>query len=134
MSRTTVFTGCGTAIVTPFNADFSINYDALERFVDYQIANGVKAIVACGTTGEAATLNDDEQISVIQCVVDRAKPQGATVIAGAGSNDTRHGVELSKRAAATGAAWAASRRSSSAARPTSSARCAARASISPPCR
>lgn len=103
MSKTTVFTGCGTAIVTPFNADFSINYDALERFVDYQIANGVKTIVACGTTGEAATLNDDEQISVIQCVVDRAKPQGATVIAGAGSNDTRHGVELSKRAAATGA-------------------------------
>lgn len=103
MSKTTVFTGCGTAIITPFNADYSVNYDALERFVDYQINGGVKTLVACGTTGEAATLTDDEQISVIQCVVDAARGKNAVVIAGAGSNDTRHGVELSKRAAATGA-------------------------------
>ncbi|MEG0750768.1 MAG: 4-hydroxy-tetrahydrodipicolinate synthase [Oscillospiraceae bacterium] len=103
MKKHTIFTGCATAIITPFAKDYSVNFDALEKFVDFQLDNGVKTLVVCGTTGEASTLSDDEQISVIECAVQRARGRNATVIAGAGSNDTRHGVALSRRAAASGA-------------------------------
>jgi len=97
-----IFTGAGVALVTPFCADGSINYDALAELVEFQIDNGTDAIIACGTTGEASTLTDDEQIEVIRCVVAQAGGR-VPVIAGAGSNDTAHGVELCRRARLAGA-------------------------------
>ncbi len=97
-----IFVGSGVAIVTPFNNDGSVNYDSLGKMIDFQIDNGTDAIVICGTTGEASTLSDDEQIETIKYAVDRTNKR-IPVIAGAGSNDTRHGVELCKRAQNVGA-------------------------------
>ena len=97
-----IFVGSGVAIVTPFNNDGSVNYDSLGKMIDFQIDNGTDAIVICGTTGEASTLSDDEQIETIKYAVDRTNKR-VPVIAGAGSNDTRHGVELCKRAQNVGA-------------------------------
>ncbi len=97
-----IFVGSGVAIVTPFNNDGSVNYDSLGKMIDFQIDNGTDAIVICGTTGEASTLSDDEQIETIKYAVDRTNKR-IPVIAGAGSNDTKHGVELCKRAQNVGA-------------------------------
>lgn len=97
-----IFVGSGVAIVTPFNNDGSVNYDSLGKMIDFQIDNGTDAIVICGTTGEASTLSDDEQIETIKYAVDRTNKR-VPVIAGAGSNDTKHGVELCKRAQNVGA-------------------------------
>lgn len=98
-----VFEGCATAIVTPFNSDFSVNFAAFEKLIDFQLANGVKTLVVCGTSGEASTLTDNEQVSVIKHAVDYVKGKGVTVIAGAGSNDTAHGCNLSRLAQQAGA-------------------------------
>jgi len=98
----TIFTGSGVAIVTPFNEDKSINFDAFEKMINFQIENGTDAIIACGTTGEASTLTDEEQIEAIKFVVDVTKKR-VPVIAGAGSNHTAHGIELCKKAQAVGA-------------------------------
>lgn len=100
--KKTLFTGAGVAIVTPFNDDKSVNYDALGNMLEYQIENSTDAIIICGTTGEASTLTDEEQISVIKYTVDKVNKR-VPVIAGAGSNDTRHGVELCKQCAEVGA-------------------------------
>ncbi|MDR0958019.1 MAG: 4-hydroxy-tetrahydrodipicolinate synthase [Clostridiales bacterium] len=97
-----IYKGSATALVTPFNDDKSVNYSELERLVDFQIENGTDALVICGTTGEASTLSDDEQIEVIRTAVVRANHR-VPVIGGAGSNDTAHGVELCKRSQAAGA-------------------------------
>lgn len=97
-----VFTGSGVALITPFKDDFSVNFDVLGELVEFQIANGTDAIIACGTTGEAATMDDKEHLSVIEYVVKKVNGR-IPVIAGTGSNDTRHGVELCKEAAALGA-------------------------------
>ena len=97
-----LFTGSGVAIVTPFNSDGSINYEAFEKMINFQIENGTDAIIVCGTTGEASTLNDDEHIEAVKFVVDTVKKR-IPVIAGAGSNYTSHGVELCKRAEKAGA-------------------------------
>ena len=96
-----LFTGSGVAIVTPFKEDLSIDYDRLKSLIDYQIENGTDAIIICGTTGEASTLTDDEQISCIKAAVEYTAGR-VPVIAGAGSNDTKHGINLSKRAEETG--------------------------------
>ena len=98
----TLFTGAGVAIVTPFNDDLSVNYEALGNMLEYQIKNGTDAIIICGTTGEASTLTDEEQISVIKYTVDKVNKR-IPVIAGAGSNDTRHGIELCKECERVGA-------------------------------
>jgi 4-hydroxy-tetrahydrodipicolinate synthase len=100
--KKTLFTGAGVAIVTPFNADGSVNYDALGNMLEFQIANETDAIIICGTTGEASTLTDDEQIDVIKYTVDKVNKR-VPVIAGAGSNDTAHGVNLAKRCEEVGA-------------------------------
>jgi 4-hydroxy-tetrahydrodipicolinate synthase len=100
--KKTLFTGAGVAIVTPFNADGSVNYDALGNMLEFQIANETDAIIICGTTGEASTLTDDEQIDVIKYTVDKVNKR-IPVIAGAGSNDTAHGVNLAKRCEEVGA-------------------------------
>ena len=74
MAKTLLFTGAGVAIVTPFNADGSVNYDSLRNMLEYQVENGTDAIIICGTTGEASTLTDEEQISVVKFAVDAHKP------------------------------------------------------------
>lgn len=101
MSKT-LFTGAGVAIVTPFKEDGSVNFEVLGKLIENQIANETDAIIICGTTGEASTLTDDEQIETIRFTVDKAAKR-VPVIAGAGSNDTKHGMELCKRCEQVGA-------------------------------
>lgn len=101
MSKT-LFTGAGVAIVTPFAEDGSVNFEALGNLIEMQIKNETDAIIICGTTGEASTLTDDEQIETIKFTVDKVNKR-VPVIAGAGSNDTRHGIELCKRCEQVGA-------------------------------
>jgi 4-hydroxy-tetrahydrodipicolinate synthase len=100
--KNTVFEGCGTAIITPFDADGEVNYGELGRIVDFQIENGANAIIACGTTGEASTMPDAEHMSVVRRVIEVANRR-VPVIAGAGSNYTAHAVELSLEAQKLGA-------------------------------
>ncbi len=100
-AKKTIFTGSGCALITPFT-NTGINYEALDKLVEFQIENGTDAIIACGTTGEAATMDDREHLSAIERVVKRTDGR-IPVVAGTGSNDTRHGIELSKSAQALGA-------------------------------
>lgn len=102
MTNKPIFTGSGVALVTPFNPDFSIDFDTLGKLVEFQIENGTDAIIACGTTGESATLDDKEHLSVVEYVVKKVDGR-VPVVAGTGSNDTRHGVALCREAAALGA-------------------------------
>lgn len=97
-----VFVGSGVALITPFKEDLSVNFDVLGELVEFQIANETDAILACGTTGEAAAMDDKEHLSVIEYVVKKVNGR-VPVIAGTGSNDTRHGIELCKEAANLGA-------------------------------
>lgn len=101
MTNNPIFTGSGVALITPFKDDYSIDFDTLGNLVEFQIENGTDAIIACGTTGEAATMDDKEHLSVIEYVVKKVNGR-VPVIAGTGSNDTRHGVELCKEAANLG--------------------------------
>lgn len=101
MSRKTIFTGAATALITPFNED-GVNFEALGNIIDYQIDNGIDALVICGTTGEAATMPDREHLSVIEYAVKRTNGR-VPIIAGTGSNDTAHCVELSKESQNLGA-------------------------------
>ena len=100
--KNTVFTGAGVAIITPMNADGSINYDEFGRIIDFQIENSTDAIVVCGTTGESATMTDEEHIECIKYCVDRVNKR-VPVIAGTGSNDTAYAVNLSVEAEKLGA-------------------------------
>lgn len=102
MTNKPIFTGSGVALVTPFNPDYSVDFETLGKLVEFQIENGTDAIIACGTTGESATLNDKEHLSVVEYVINKVAGR-IPVIAGTGSNDTRHGVELCKEAAKLGA-------------------------------
>lgn len=97
-----IFTGSGVAVVTPFNDDLSINYDKLRSIIDWQIEEGTDSIVICGTTGEASTMNDDEHLECVKIAVEVTNKR-VPVIAGTGSNDTRHGILLSQRAQKLGA-------------------------------
>jgi len=99
-----MFSGVMTAIITPFH-NGEIDTAALERLVDFHIANGVSAIVPCGSTGESATLTHDEHIEVIRHVVTRVRGR-VPVIAGTGSNSTREAVSLTQRAKEAGASAA----------------------------
>jgi 4-hydroxy-tetrahydrodipicolinate synthase len=96
-----VFVGSATAIITPFSKE-GVDYKKLAELVDFQIENHTDAILVCGTTGEAATMPDPEHIQVIDFVVKHVSGR-VPVIAGTGSNDTRHGVDLCKEATAAGA-------------------------------
>lgn len=100
--KNTIFTGAGVAIITPMNADGSINYDGFSDNIEYQIENGTDAIIVCGTTGEASTMTDEEHIECIRFAVEKTKGR-IPVIAGTGSNDTKYAVELSKVAQEKGA-------------------------------
>ena len=99
---TTRLVGCGTALVTPFARDGSVDERALKSLVDWQLAEGVHFLVPCGSTGEAATMSPDEQRRVIEIVVQTAKGR-VPIVAGAASNDTQRAIALSKGAKAAGA-------------------------------
>jgi 4-hydroxy-tetrahydrodipicolinate synthase len=94
--------GCATALVTPFTADGAIDEDALTRLIEYQLAGGVKLLVPCGTTGESATMTEEEDQRVIKRTVALARGR-ARVIAGTGSNSTAAAIENSKIAKDLGA-------------------------------
>ena len=104
MKKSPLFTGAATAIITPFNddEDRTVNYDKLAELVEFQITGGIDAVLACGTTGEASTLTDEEHIGVVKFVVKKVNKR-VPVIAGTGSNDTKHAVELSQKAEQAGA-------------------------------
>ena len=87
--------GCGTALVTPFTRDGAVDTQALGALVDWQIEQGIHFLVPCGSTGEAVTLTPDEQTQVVRLVAERAAGR-VSVMAGAGSNDTRRAVAVSR--------------------------------------
>lgn len=99
--RKPLFTGSAVAIITPFT-DNGVDYPSLAKLIEFQIQNGTDAIVICATTGEASTMPDDEHIATIKFAVETVNKR-VPVIAGTGSNDTRHAIELSKAAEAVGA-------------------------------
>ncbi len=96
-----IFTGAGVAIVTPMKADGAINYDKLKELIDFQINNSTDAIVICGTTGESATMTEQEHIEAIRFTADYVNKR-VPVIAGTGSNCTKTAIELSREAQSAG--------------------------------
>lgn len=90
-----LFTGSGVAIITPMQADGSVNFPVLKELLEFQLENGTDAIIICGTTGEASTMTDEEQIETVRFAVETVAKR-VPVIAGAGSNDTAHAIELAK--------------------------------------
>jgi 4-hydroxy-tetrahydrodipicolinate synthase len=90
-----------TAIVTPFDERLRVDEDAFVSLMHHLAANGSDGFVVAGTTGEASTLTDAEHLGLVELAV-RERPDGVTIIAGAGSNDTRHAVELTRRAGELG--------------------------------
>ncbi len=92
-----------TAIVTPFRDDGAVDFDAFQRLAAYLVDNGSDGIVVAGTTGESPTLDDDERIDLIRAGVE-AVGDRATVVAGTGTNDTRHSVRMTEAAHDVGAA------------------------------
>ncbi len=101
MANKTIFTGAATAIVTPLN-EKGIDFDKFGKLIDWQLEEGIDAIVVCGTTGESSTLTDDEHKAAIDFAVERINKK-VPVIAGTGSNDTAYAVELTKHACKSGA-------------------------------
>ena len=97
-----IFTGAGVALVTPFKEDLSVDYDQLEKFIDFQIDNGTDSIINCGTSGEASTMSHDEQIEVVSACVSHVNGR-IPVIAGAGANCTDEALNLAKRSEKAGA-------------------------------
>ena len=95
MSDISNLKGCGTALVTPFKENQSIDEDGLGRFVDFQITDGIDFLVPCGTTGESVTLSDEEQQRVVEIVLRQAGGR-VPVIAGAGGNNTAHVIALAR--------------------------------------
>ena len=101
MTTTPIFRGVATAIITPTN-EHGVDYEAFGRIIDWQIAEGINAIVVCGTTGENPTLSDDEHKECIRFCVERVNHR-VPVIAGTGSNDTAHAIAMTKYACSVGA-------------------------------
>src|SRR3982075_1907576 len=94
--------GCATALVTPFAKDGAVDEERLRALIEYQIAAGIKLLVPCGTTGESATMTDEEDQLVIKLTIDMAGNR-ARVIAGAGSNSTAAAIKYSQTARELGA-------------------------------
>lgn len=101
MPKTLLFTGSGVAIITPFDG-YKTNYDAFGKLIEDQIEKGTDAIIVCGTTGEASTMPDAEHLAAIEFAVKTVNGR-IPVIAGTGSNETAHAIELSKKAEELGA-------------------------------
>ena len=97
-----IFKGAGVAIVTPMNADESVNYEKLQQLLEEQIAAGTDAVLICGTTGESACLTVEEHLDVIKACIDYVNHR-IPVIAGTGSNCTRDAIHMSKEAEQMGA-------------------------------
>jgi 4-hydroxy-tetrahydrodipicolinate synthase len=98
-----MFTGCGTALVTPFRKDFSLDEQAMRRLVRRQIEGGINFLVPCGTTGESPTLTSSEQRRVVEITIEEARPHKTPVVAGAGGNNTAHIIEMARDFEAMGA-------------------------------
>ncbi|MBS1910756.1 MAG: 4-hydroxy-tetrahydrodipicolinate synthase [Bacteroidetes bacterium] len=101
-----LFRGTGTALSTPFNADGSIDFGSFGTLIDTQLANGVEALIPCGSTGESATMTHDEKLEVIRFTIERARVhdgQRPVVVAGTGSNVTAATIELTREARELGA-------------------------------
>ena len=98
----TIFTGAGVALVTPFKADGSVNYEEFAKLIDYQIEHGTDALIIAGTTGESSTLSEEEHSEVIRFAVKHTNHR-VPVIAGTGSNATATAIMLSKEAEEAGA-------------------------------
>lgn len=101
--KTPLFLGCGTAIATPFNEN-GVNFDELKKLIEFQISEGIDALIVCGTTGESATMTNEEKKSVIKFAVETAKKQ-VPIIAGTGSNNTASSIEMSKYAQSVRSRW-----------------------------
>jgi 4-hydroxy-tetrahydrodipicolinate synthase len=99
--KTPIFTGSGVAIITPFT-DNGIDFNKLEELIEFQIKEGTDALIICGTTGEASTMPDDEHKAAIKFAVEKTNKR-IPVIAGTGSNDTKHAVDLTQYAESVGA-------------------------------
>lgn len=99
-SKKTIFKGAGTALITPFK-DGGVDFDAMGRLIDRQIDCGIDALVICGTTGESCTLSDSEHHAVLEFALAHSRGR-VPMIAGTGSNDTAHAVEMSKFASGLG--------------------------------
>lgn len=97
-----IFSGSGVAIVTPFDTNNEIDYKSFEKLLEFHFENGTDAIVVCGTTGESATLSDEEKISLIEFAVKKSDGK-IPIIAGTGSNNTNHAKNLTMRAKEIGA-------------------------------
>ena len=97
-----IFKGAGVAIITPMKENLEVNYDKLDEILEEQIAGETDSIIICGTTGESATLTEQEHMDVIKFTIERVNHR-IPVIAGTGSNSTATAVQLSKEAAAAGA-------------------------------
>ena len=92
-----IFKGSAVALITPFNENNEVDFESLGKLVEYHIENNTDAIVTCGTTGEASTLDDVEHLAVIKYVVDKVNKR-IPVIAGTGGNDTQHSIYMSQEA------------------------------------
>ncbi|MCA1622787.1 MAG: 4-hydroxy-tetrahydrodipicolinate synthase [Acidobacteria bacterium] len=90
--------GCGTALVTPFHKDGSIDDECFKSLVERQIKNGVKILIPCGTTGESVTMSESERFHIIRMTVEVAKGKKAKVIAGTGSNNTAATIDFTRKA------------------------------------
>lgn len=99
--KKTVFKGAGVALITPFK-NGKVDWEAFEKLIDFQIENNTDALIICGTTGEAATMPDAEHIATVKYAVEYTKGR-VPVIAGAGSNDTEHGIKLCQEMEKAGA-------------------------------
>lgn len=99
--KRTIFKGMATAMVTPMTPE-GVDYEALGRFIDFQLSQGINALVAVGTTGESATLSPEERKEVIRFTIDRVAGR-VPVIAGTGTNNTQHAIDYSISAAREGA-------------------------------
>ncbi len=95
--------GCGTALVTPFHKDGSIDDECFKKLVERQIKGGVKILIPCGTTGESVTMDEAERLHVIKMTVEVAKNRKAKVIAGTGSNNTAATIDFTRKARELGA-------------------------------
>jgi 4-hydroxy-tetrahydrodipicolinate synthase len=91
-----------TAMVTPFDADGRVDEDAAVALMHHLVEHGSDGLVICGTTGEASTLNDEEHLGMIRLAVEEMRGTGKKIVAGVGSNDTRHAVEMTERASEIG--------------------------------
>lgn len=100
--KKTIFTGAATALITPFDKKGKIDYNKFAELVEWQISQGINALVVCGTTGEASCLSDEEHRAAISFVVQKAAGR-VPVIAGTGSNDTDYAISLTKHAEDEGA-------------------------------